>query len=121
MSVEIKLKSKKGKKEAKEADDVESDIASEICDSDEINNLYNKKCGNNKDQLKSELENRRDLKNRYELENNPDQDEYLYPVLDDPNFNIKISQKKEFSDTRYDGAIYDVEKYSNLLKTAEYE
>jgi hypothetical protein len=118
MSVEIKLKSKKGKKEAA---DVESDIDSEICDADEINKLYSKKCGNNKDQLKSELENRNDLKNRYELENNPDKDEYLYPVLDDPNFNIKISQKKEFSDTRYDGEIYDVEKYSNILKTAEYE
>ena len=114
MSVEIKLKTKKGKKQS-EVEDVESKISSEVCDADEINKLYSKKCGNNKEQLKTELENRK------ELELHPTEDEYLYPVLDDPNFNIKIAQKKEFSDTRYDGAIYDVEKYSNILKTAEYE
>jgi hypothetical protein len=114
MSVEIKLKTKKGKKNSEE-EVIESEIASEVCDADEINKLYSKKCGNNKQQLKAELENREELKLH------PTEDEYLYPILDDPNFNIKISQKKEFSDTRYDGSIYDVEKYSNILKTAEYE
>ena len=111
MSVDIKLKTKK----PKISEELESDIASEVCDADEINKLYSKKCGNNKEQLKAEEENRK----YFEL--NPTQDEYLYPVLDDPNFNIKIAQKKEFSDTKYDGSIYDVEKYSNILKTAEYE
>jgi hypothetical protein len=109
MSVEIKLKNKKDKIiETK-------DISSEICDADDINKLYSKKCGNNKEQLRIELENRK------ELALYPTGDEYLYPNLDDPNFNIKIAQKKEFSDTKYDGEIYDVEKYSNILKTAEYE
>jgi hypothetical protein len=118
MSVEIKLKSKKGKKEVDaDADiDAEMDISGEECNLDDINNLYSKKCGkNNKEQLKIEKE------NRIELLKNPNQDEFLYPVLDDPNFNIKIAQKKEFSDTKYDGEIYDVEKYANVLKTAEYE
>ena len=32
---------------------------------------------------------------------------YLYPTLDDPNFNIKIAEKKEFYDTQYDGTIVD--------------
>jgi len=114
MSVEIKLKSKKETKGKKE-DDIEMDISSEECKLDDINNLYSKKCGNNKEQLKIEEE------NRIALSKNPNQDEFLYPVLDDPNFNIKISQKKEFSDTKYDGEIYPVEKYSNILKTAEYE
>ena len=114
MSVEIKLKSKKEKKEKKE--DIETDIASEECDINEINKLYSNKCGNNnKEQLKIELA------NRDELSKNPNQDEFLYPVLDDPNFIIKIAQKKEFSDTKYDGEIYPVEKYANILKTAEYE
>lgn len=110
MSVEIKLK-----KKAKE--DIESEaIEEEICDLDKINKLYSKKCGsNNKEQLKIELENREQL-GKYSDEN-----PYLYPTLDDPNFNIKISQKKEFSDTKYDGAIYDVEEYAKVLKTAEYE
>ena len=128
MSVEIKLKSKKGKKEADaDADiDAEMDISGEECNLDDINNLYSNKCGNkNKGQLKIEKENKEQLKiekeNRIELLKNPNQDEFLYPVLDDPNFNIKIAQKKEFSDTKYDGEIYDVEKYANVLKTAEYE
>jgi hypothetical protein len=115
MSVEIKLK-----KKVKE--DVDSEIIDsaeqkeEICGLDKINELYTKKCGsNNKEQLKIELE------NREELGKNPDENKYLYPTLDDPNFIIKISQKKEFSDTKYDGSIYDVEEYAKILKTAEYE
>ena len=97
MSVEIKLK-----KKAKEDTKSETPNDEEICDLDKINKLYTKKCGsNNKQQLEIELE------NREELGKSPDENEYLYPTLDDPNFNIKISQKKEFSDTKYDGAIYD--------------
>jgi hypothetical protein len=60
-------------------------------------------------------------KNRDELLKTPNTNEFLYPVLDDPNFNLKIAQKAEFSDTKYDGEIRDVEKYANVLKTAEYE
>ena len=109
MSVEIKLKPRKGKKDEK----IDSDIE---CDLDEINKLYTKKCeANNKQQLNSEF------KNREDLAKNPNQDQFLYPVFDDPNFNIKIAQKKEFNDTKYDGAIYDVEEYAKILKTAEYE
>jgi hypothetical protein len=108
MSVEIKLKPKKGKKNN------ESDV--DICEIDEINNLYSKKCrSNNKEQLNIELE------NREEMAKNPNENQFLYPILDDPNFNIKISHKKEFIDTKYDGAIYDVEEYAKILKTAEYE
>ncbi len=111
MNVEIKLK-----KKVKEDTKSETPTEEEICDLDKINKLYSKKCGsNNKDQLKIELENREEL-GKY-----PDENQYLYPTLDDPNFNIKISQKKEFSDTKYDGAIYDVEEYAKILKTAEYE
>ena len=107
MSVEIKLKPRKDKM------NVDSDIE---CDLTEIDKLYTKKCEtNNKEQLNFEL------KNREELSKNLDQDQYLYPVLDDPNFNIKIARKKEFSDTKYDGSIYDVEEYAKILKTAEYE
>jgi hypothetical protein len=115
MSVEIKLK-KKGKEDIESEPLSSAEKKEEICDFDKINKLYSKKCGsNNKEQLKTELE------NRIELGNYPDDNEYLYPTLDDPNFNIKISQKKEFSDTKYDGAIYDVEAYAKILKTAEYE
>ena len=115
MSVEIKLK-----KKVKEDNELEppssADQKEEICDLDKINKLYSKKCGtNNKEQLDIEKTNRKNLGEH------PHEDEYLYPTLDDPNFNIKIFQKKEFSDTKYDGSIYDVEAYAKILKTAEYE
>ena len=112
MSVEIKLK----KKIKEDSESFTDDKKEEICDLDKIGKLYTQKCGaDNKEQLNIELE------NREELGKNSDKNEYLYPTLDDPNFNIKIFQKKEFSDTKYDGTIYDVEEYSNILKTAEYE
>ena len=85
----------------------------EIC---ELGNIYTKKCNiKNIKQIENELE------NRNELAKHPNDNTYLYPNLDDPNFNIKISQKKEFSDTKYDGSIYDVEEYAKILKTADYE
>ena len=46
---------------------------------------------------------------------------YLYPNLNDPNFNIKISEKKEFLDTRYDGEIKDAVTQSDILCNAEFE
>lgn len=47
---------------------------------------------------------------------------YLYPHLDDPNFNIKISNKKEFNDTKYDGTIVDdFEKHSEILCNSDFE
>jgi hypothetical protein len=84
-----------------------------VCD--DIQNTYNKKCTNNELLLKTEEENSK------ELAKNPNKDQFLYPNLNDPNFNIKISQKKEFSDTRYDGTIYNVKDYADILAKAEYE
>jgi hypothetical protein len=48
-------------------------------------------------------------------------DNYLYPNLNDPNFNLKIAEKKEFNDTQYDGKITDVEKQAEILCNADYE
>uniref|UniRef100_A0A6C0KPB6 Helicase ATP-binding domain-containing protein n=1 Tax=viral metagenome TaxID=1070528 RepID=A0A6C0KPB6_9ZZZZ len=101
MSFEIKLKKNKDFNEKKE-----------IC---QLNKLYSKKCPNNKEQLNIEL------KNRIFLEENPEKNSFLYPLLDDPNFNIKIAQKKEFSDTKYDGSIFNVKDYAKILSNAEYE
>lgn len=50
-----------------------------------------------------------------------DNHDYLYPDLNDPDFNIKIALKKEFSDAKYDGEIKDIEKQSNLLCNAKFE
>ena len=46
---------------------------------------------------------------------------YLYPDINDPKFNIKISEKKEFFDTRYDGKITNIEKEAEKLCNADFE
>ena len=58
--------------------------------------------------------------NMEELSVAPDQP-YLYPNLDDPKFNIKIAERKEFNDTQYDGAIKDVEMEAGRLCNADFE
>ena len=41
-------------------------------------------------------------KDRKELAEDKGEFDYLYPNLDDPNYNVKIANKKEFFDTRYE-------------------
>jgi len=47
--------------------------------------------------------------------------DFLYPELNDPNFNIKIAKRKEFQDTQYDGKIYDVKAQAEKMCNAEFE
>ena len=56
-----------------------------------------------------------------EEKNNSDSFSFLYPSLDDPQFNIKISEKKEFNDTKYDGSLYEIEKQAKILCEADFE
>lgn len=74
---------------------------------------YDKTC--NKFILKKEMI------ERTELAKNPEEDDYLYPSLNDPNFIVKIAEKKEFSDTKYDGKIYDIKEQAEILANAEFE
>ena len=62
-----------------------------------------------------------ELKNREELTRDENEYDYLYPNLDDPNFNIKLTERKEFFDTRYDGTVHDVAEYSDKICNAEFE
>lgn len=50
-----------------------------------------------------------------------DSDDFLYPLLDDPDFIYKISQHKEFAETQYDGNIMDIEHQSNFMCNAKFE
>ena len=77
-------------------------------------NIYSSECN---DILK-----KRELyENKLFQENSSDND-YLYPNLNDPNFNIKIAEKKEFNDTKYDGVIHkNVKEYADLLSNSEFE
>jgi hypothetical protein len=76
-------------------------------------NIYSKKC--NSQLLAFEKE-----QGDYLKEN--ETDNTLYPLLDDPNFNMKITRKKEFSDMGYNGVIYtDVKKRANQLLKERFE
>lgn len=46
---------------------------------------------------------------------------YLYPSLNDPLFNKKIAEKREFNDTKYSGEILDVRKEAERLCNSEFE
>ena len=45
----------------------------------------------------------------------------LYPSLDDTMLNIKIAEKKEFNDNKYDGKLYDIEEQAKKLCDADFD
>jgi hypothetical protein len=63
---------------------------------------------------------RQEAKERQILENTADNND-LYPIMDDPNFSLKIANKREFHDTVYDGTIYNVEERANELGNMDFE
>jgi hypothetical protein len=78
-------------------------------------NNYSSEC--NKFLLKKELMERKCL-----LEEPDDENSFLYPNLNDTNFNIKISEKKEFNDTKYDGTIHkNIKEYADMISKADFE
>ena len=84
------------------------------CDRPE--NLYNYDGNCNKFLLRKEY-----LESE-ELAKEPDADPFLYPNLNDPNFNIKIAEKAEFADNKIDGTVYeDVKKRAEELANADFE
>ena len=90
---------------------LEDEFKSLNCDDE---NFYTTDC--NKFLLKKEL-----IEREY-LSENEDNNDYLYPNLNDNKFNVKIATKKEFNDTRYDGTIYeDIKKQADILSKAEFE
>ena len=77
-------------------------------------NFYSKDC--NKFLLKKELVERKCLSETSE------KDVFLYPNLNDQKFNIKIANKKEFNDTKYDGTIHEnIKEYADILAKADFE
>jgi len=77
-------------------------------------NFFNRDC--NKFLLKKEI-----IERDYLFEHE-DGDSYLYPNLNDKEFNIKIATKKEFNDTKYDGTInQDIKTHADMLAKADFE
>ena len=59
---------------------------------------------------------------RNNLAEHPTADPFLYPNLNDKEFNIKIATKKEFNDTKYDGIIHEnIKEHADLLAKADFE
>ena len=78
-------------------------------------NYYSNSC--NKFLLKKELVERNCLE-----EEGEDINSFLYPNLNDTDFNIKIAEKKEFNDNKYDGTIHaNVKKQADILANADFE
>ena len=68
----------------------------------------------NKYMLQKEQTERQDL----QLEDTYD---FLYPDMNDPNFNVKIAKREEFNDTKYDGKIYDIKTQADKMCNVEFE
>ena len=113
MSFVIKKDKKKGNKSKNIELVEEADQGPKECK--DPSQKYSKKCSINGKLLQNENE------NRIDLSEHPDDNLFLYPTLNDPNFNKKIAEKKEFSDTKYDGTIYNVKEYADILSQAEFE
>ena len=77
---------------------------------------YSKAC--NQFLLKKEL-----LENQILEKHEEEKDyKYLYPNLNDPQFIVKIAEKKEFNDSKYDGEIHkDVKKHADLMSKFDFE
>ena len=79
----------------------------------------------NKFLLKKEVAERKCLAQQDETEQhytNELDNGFLYPNLNDINFNIKIAEKKEFNDTKYDGEIHqNIKEYADMLAKADFE
>ena len=66
--------------------------------------------------------NNKELAERKSIIESKEEYDFLYPNLNDPNFNIKIAKKREFSETKYDGTLHDnIEEYSDSVCNAEFE
>ena len=62
-----------------------------------------------------------ELQNRQEISQEESAYGYLYPSLDDSQFNSKITQRKEFYDTRYERPVGSIAEVSDKLCNAEFE
>ena len=81
----------------------------------------NKNCHNNYDKECNEIRLKNEIMNR-NISGKEESNPHLYPILDDPNFNIRISEKAEFHDTKYDGTIHkNIQSHANKLAQMDFE
>jgi len=90
-------------------------VIAEKCDFD--NNVYEPLHSCNKFLLRREFAER----NQSTTNNDGNENNDMYPTLNDPDFSLKIANKREFRDTMYDGDVHDVEARANELAQMEFE
>jgi hypothetical protein len=70
----------------------------------------------------NQKKNEREILERQDIAQNVTEYDFLYPNLNDPQFNIKIAERKEFNDNKYDGEINtNIEEHANQLCNADFE
>ena len=91
--------------------DLETDFKNINCNDE---NYYSNEC--NKFLLKKEI-----IESEF-LSEHSEENPFLYPNLNDKNFNVKIATKKEFNDTKYDGTIHNnIKEQADILAKADFE
>lgn len=90
-------------------------MSSETFTVDRIKKLLNELIQDTSPKQYNELREQLQYHNRNQLSTSNNTFDFLYPHLDDPNFNIKIAEKKEFNDTKQDTTIYNVQEYAEKL------
>jgi hypothetical protein len=72
--------------------------------------------------IQNQNKNKLELLERADLTQNTESYDFLYPNLNDPDFNLKISERKEFNDNKYDGEIQlDIAAQAELLCNSDFE
>ena len=81
--------------------------------------------GDNSNFIKKKINtilNSRELKEREQFKKDDNEYDFLYPSLNDSNFNTKIAERKEFHDLQYDGEIHsDVKKQLDIMCNSDFE
>jgi hypothetical protein len=93
-------------------DELENEFKKIDCDDEKF---YSNDC--NKFLLKKELIERENISEHTE------ETPYLYPNLNDTEFNIKIATKKEFNDTKYEGPDFHktIKEQADIIASADFE
>ncbi len=60
-------------------------------------------------------------KTNEEKEDDEDKENVLYPLLDDPKFNEKITKHKEFNEIKYDGKVKSIKDQAEFFCNKEFE
>jgi len=82
---------------------------------------YIKACSGDNEEKCNDFILKKEFVEHTEFLENPETNSELYPNLNDPNFILKIAEKKEFNDTKYDGEIRDIKEYADILSKADFE